>query len=1104
MKLTISLLLFAVLAATAGSSYSQSARINLKMKDATIVDVFREIERTSEFGFFFKNDEMDLNRRVSIDLKNATIDEILKKILVDNYSYKILDKNIIVTKSDVNNIGQQQKSVTGKVTDSSGATLPGVSVSIKGTTVGTITDSNGNYSLANVPENATLQFSFVGMKTQEVPIAGKTIIKVTMEEEIIGIGEVIAIGYGTTTKSKLVSAVTQVETKGLATSPYTSSVSSLAGRAAGLFVAETGGNYGSLPTISIRGGGEPAYIIDGIKSTKEVFALIPPSDIADISILKDASAAAVYGFNSANGIVLVTTKRAGKGKIQIAYGSDFSFQTNPLHPSFMTQYEKALFDNALSFNDGRSPTVDDATLNILKNNLDLVLHPQNLPYYDLLKKYTGQQRHSLTISGSQNNTDVYVSMNYFNQDAIYKQGNNGLDRYSMRFNMSHKFDQIGLTASSGLNISRQTTQYPSSGEWYLWIGALRTNRGTPFFNPAGNYYGEGNSMAQLDPAAGYAKSEQNHAIADLTMKWEVPFVKGLTVTAVGLYQMDNSFNKTWTSGFRNSAPIYTWDNMPSDMGLPVLNENTGRFNTYTMEAHIDYLRTFLKDHTIELTGVAIKSADRYDYFAASRKDYISSAVDELFAGSPVGQQTDGSASEAGRLGYVARLKYDYKSKYILEGSFRYDGNDNFPSEKRWGLFPAVTLGWNLGNEDFLKPYFNKIGLNSLKLRASVGMLGAQGSVGRFGYLSAYSLNNSSYYIDGQWKGSFVEGPLVSRDLTWQTTKSENIGFDFALLKNKISGSVDWFYYRTTGFIGSPATDYTTPLGKNLPQINTNSVFRRGGFEASLAYHTELKGVQINLGGNISYYDQLWEKNDAENIVNLKNPYTRITHQTDYYTVGYQDLGYFQSIDQIINSPRQPSSTKTYPGDLSYADTNGDGKIDGDDQRRIGKGSFAHIIYGTTLNASYKGFTIDGLIQGTSNRQMDLNAGNWNTWMDGPNAITYTILQDYWRADNQDALFPRQSSDLSDVNGSNNVVNSTFWLKDAWYIRLKSLSLSYDLKSSILKKASFIGNCAIILSGTNLLTISPITKYMMDPEIADYGSYSYPVMRTYNLGLRVTF
>ncbi|MGV8827728.1 MAG: SusC/RagA family TonB-linked outer membrane protein [Breznakibacter sp.] len=1095
------LFLWIALFQLSASELEQGTKVTLKLQNAPVGKVIDEIEKLSDYTINFSSKYVDVSRLINVDFKNAEIEEVLELVFKGtNIGYQIKNNQILLF-DKIMQQPQKIQSVKGVVKDIKGEPIPGVSITVKGTTLGTITAVDGTYRLDLPADAKILMFSFIGMKATEVMLANQPMIDVILEEDTESLQEVVVVGYGSTSKTKLVSALTQVETKGLTEVPYTSSVSSLAGRASGLIVAETGGNYGNLPRISIRGGGEPTYVIDGIKANKEIFALIPPGDIEDITVLKDASAAAVFGFGSSNGVILITTKRSGKGKMQISYNMDYALQTNPLRPEFMSKYEKATFDNALAFNDGRPAIVDDKTLNDLKNNLDPERNPLNNPYDEMIKKAPSQQRHSLTISGSQNGTDVYLSANYFNQESVYKLGDNGLDRYSLRLNVGHKFEQIGLSTSAGMNFSRQAIQYPPSGEWLLWVSALGVRRGTPLYNPAGNYYGEGNGLAMMDPAAGYSKYETNRGIGDLTLKWEVPFIKGLTLKGVGLYRMEQGFNKLWSSGFRNSAPLYSWDNKPADMGKPTLFQETNRFNTYTLEGHVNYLRTLGRNHTIELTGVVVKSESRNDYFSAYRKDFISSAVDQLFAGDPNGQQTNGNASEGGSLGYVGRLKYDYKSKYILEASARYDGNDNFPSESRWELFPAVTVGWNMTEEEFLKPYFEKIALNSFKLRASMGNTGSIGEVNRFGYISNYTLNNSSYYIDGKWQGAFVEGPLVSRELSWQITQSRNLGLDFALQKNKLSGSIDWFFYRTTGYIGNPQTGYITPLGKPLPQVNLTSAFRRGGIEGSLSYHTNIGGVQLNVGGNISYFDQLWEKNDKENEIALKNPYTRTTHQTDYYTVGYQDLGYYQSINQIINSPRRLASTKTYMGDLSYEDTNGDGKIDGDDQRRIGKSSFPHITYGVTLNASYKGFTLDALIQGTSNRQMYLNASKW---MDGTNAITYTILDDYWKEGNTDALFPRQSTELYWVNGQNNIVNSSFWLKDAWYVRLKSLSLSYDLKHRLLHEVNFINGCSIVLSATNLLTISPVTKYLIDPEIADYSTVSYPVMRTYNLGFRVTF
>ena len=321
MKLTITLLLFAILTATAGSTYSQSTRINLKMKDASLVDVFREIERTSEFGFFFKSEELDLNKHVSVDLKDATIDEILEKVLIDNYSYRILDKNIIITRSSANTIDvtQQQKSVSGKVTDNVGGSLPGVSVVIKKTTTGTITDSNGNYSLSNIPENATLQFSFVGMKTQEIAVGNKSSLNVVLEDETIGIEEVVAVGYGTTKKSDLTGSVASVKSDQLVSFPASGAVQALQGRASGVQITSNNGDPGGSMKVRVRGGtsinasSDPIFVVDGFVGG----IMPPPEDIESVEVLKDASATAIYGSRGANGVIMVTTKKDRKGKPEL-------------------------------------------------------------------------------------------------------------------------------------------------------------------------------------------------------------------------------------------------------------------------------------------------------------------------------------------------------------------------------------------------------------------------------------------------------------------------------------------------------------------------------------------------------------------------------------------------------------------------------------------------------------------------------------------------------------------------------------------------------------------------------------------------------------------
>ncbi|TKG94978.1 SusC/RagA family TonB-linked outer membrane protein [Puteibacter caeruleilacunae] len=1101
MRLVTILLLVSTLGVVA-NGYSQSAKLKLNFRGAKLLEVIKAIEEQSDFQFAYNLEAINLEKEVSLKTSNGNIDEVLKTVLENSgISYMIVDKHILLTPSKAVVASQNQKvdKVTGTVTDEDGESLPGVSVVVKGTTIGITTDLDGNYTL-DLPESAeVLVFSFVGMTTQEVAINGQSNINVALTTDAIGLEEVVAIGYGTTTKRKLVSSISTVETKEIAEAPYTSVVQGLAGRSPGLFVKESGGEYGSVPSISIRGGGEPAYVIDGILASKEEFAMIPPQDIEDVSLLKDASAAAVYGFNSANGIVLVTTKRGAHEKVKISYSGNISFQQPTQLPDYLSPYELAVLKNEAAFNDGLPPVVDDAMLDTLKNNLNPVKYPNINPFDEAVNDMTPQQRHNLSLSGTINDTRVYMSLDYFTQDGIYKTSNHGIKRYSMRSDISHDFDEIGLLVNGNITLQRRVKTSPPQGTWAIWSHVRNWGSGNPMYNPEGNYFGLENPLAEADDRAGYRNEETNRVNTRLNFEWEVPWVKGLKLKALGNYRFVHGFNKTWSANQRNSAPIYTWDNTLSNMGKPSLSESTSRTYQYDLEGHVYYTRTIDEKHTLEATAVVTQSEWNNDNFSASRKDYVSPAVDQLFAGADEGKNNDGNASEGARIGYVGRLKYDYAAKYILEGSFRYDGSDNFPDGKRFGFFPAVTFGWNMSSESFIQPILERLNVNSLKFRASWGILGSTDGVGRFSYIPVYSMVNNRYYLGDGYVAGFQEGNLVSNDQSWYERESKNIGFDFAIYEGKFSGSLDWFYYRTTGYLGSPSDRYTTPLGKNLPQINTNSAHRRGGFEAEVMYHAKIGEVKLDIGANASFYDQLWERKYDEDTTSLKNPYKRLTHQKDYYTHGYIDQGLYQNMDEILNSPRRLGSTETMPGDIRYQDFNGDGRIDGDDFIRIGKSDFPHFIYGITLGATYKGFAMNALFQGAGNYQTYLGG----MWRNEINHKLYSNQADSWTVDNPNSLFPRTSS-FNSVNGGNNNASSSYWLIDSWYFRMKSLSVSYDLKESLLKRYGAFDQFTLLLSATNLFTISPVTDYYLDPETSSSDNYGYPVQRTYNIGVRVTF
>ncbi len=425
MKLTITLLLIAIFTATAGSTYSQSSRLNLKMKNASLVDVFREIERTSEFGFFFKSEELDQNKHISVDLQNATIDEILNKILIDNYSYKILDKNIIITRTNISN-NEQQKSVTGKVTDSTGGPLPGVSVVVKGTTTGTITDFDGNYSLANVSGNAILQFSFVGMRSQEIAVGGKTTINVSLADETIGIEEVVAVGYGVQKKSVVTGAISSVKSEDIRNSSNTRPEQSLQGKTSGVQIVSSSGAPGSSLKIRVRGyssngNSDPLYIVDGLR-TDDISGL-EPSNIASMEVLKDGASAAIYGAEGGNGVILITTKNGSAGKSEVLYDFQYTIQSLGRTPKVMNaqQYIKYMDES------GAIKGLTDEGINTNWINESFEAAPM--------------QKHNITFSGGNDKTTYLASMSYLDQEGIVVGDRDKYKRYSGMFNGSQKLNK---------------------------------------------------------------------------------------------------------------------------------------------------------------------------------------------------------------------------------------------------------------------------------------------------------------------------------------------------------------------------------------------------------------------------------------------------------------------------------------------------------------------------------------------------------------------------------------------------------------------------------------------------------------------------------------
>lgn len=1011
---------------------------------------------------------------------------------------------------------QQKGKVSGKVVSNNGEPLIGATVREEGTMNGTTTDIDGMFSINIEQQTPILEVSYVGYNTEKIKVKqlGR-FLTVTLRENAELIDEVVVVGYGKTSVKKLSSSISRVKGDDVLNMPNTNLISSLEGRAPGVFIQTAGGEPGALPTISIRGGGDPLYVIDGIPSSKREFAVLSPSDIESFSILKDAAAAAVYGARAGNGIVMVTTKKGTSDKVKINYSGSFSM-SSPTQPiKFLDNYLVAeLRDRAGVYNGGKPQymKIDSngdlywpegvkealiaGTFNEVTGNTDwnsLLFH-----------KFAPIQSHDISLNGGTGNTHYYMSARYYSLGGIYKTDISKNDRLNMRMHLDHYFEKIGLRVNGDVSFSQDKTKYPPHGLYTIWTHVARLNSLTRCFNSEGHPTGgQENPYVEIDPQAGYRKYDMQYTNLSLSLQWDVPKLTGLSLSALVHYSLYNDYNKNWYSNESGVGPVWDWTDTPEELGKAHLDESVNRSNSLTYEFRTDYQKTFVDAHTIAATAVFNAWKTNSNNLGASRREYETNVIEQINGGPIATAENFGTASENGRLGLVGRLKYDYKTRYIFEANFRYDGSDKFPKGQRWGFFPSVSFAWNIDKEPFMEPLLQTNWFDALKFRCSWGNIGLD-DIGNFQYLSVYKKGHD-FFEEGKWNSTLVEGNLVSSDLTWYNRNTINYAVDMEFFKQRLAASVEYFYYRTTNYLANPRDKYHTPLGTSMPMVKTNSAHRRAGYELSLSWRDKIRDFSYSLGMNLSYFNELWERKYDESESDLKNPLRRLTQQKSYFDLLYVSDGLYQNMEQILNSPRPIASSQLRPGDILYKDINGDGVIDSNDQIRQGSPRFPHLTYGINMQASYKGFSLDLLLQGTGARNTLLESFNRKYNSDQIGLIGSDRF--YYPGNTGEILYPRLTNNQLE-NGGHNNLNSTYWLLDASYLRLKNIKLSYNLKTSLLKNIQGVSGFEVYVSGSNLLTFSPMKNYYIDPEDGrdddSMGQLGYPVQKVVQFGVNLSF
>ncbi|WP_372775081.1 TonB-dependent receptor [Mangrovibacterium sp.] len=1101
MRLSAFFLFLCISQVWAGMSFAQQARLTLKMNNARVIDVLDEIESNSEYYFLFNQKMINVDRKVDVDVNEKLIDDILTGLFAEtNVKHQVKDRLIVLTteKSDnsVETVLQQQKPVSGKITDNTGEPLPGVTVVIKGTSHGTITDLDGKFNLSSIKAEDVLVFSFVGMVTKQIAVGDQTTINVTLLADAIGLEEVVAIGYGTQKKVNLTGAVSSVSANELTTRPVTNISAGLSGMAAGVSVVQNSGGTagGDGATIRIRGVGtmnnsNPLVVVDGVPSEGTgIMNDIDPNDIESISVLKDAASASIYGSRGANGVILITTKRGSSGKPKLTYNAYFGTQSVPKLIDYVSDFADYMeIANRIRPNQQNFTQADIQEWRANPN--DPLYHP-NVDWNEEL--YGGAapiMNHSLGYSGGNEKTTYRFSLSYLDQDGI-THGNN-IQRYGLRTNLSSEvLDGVKL---GGNVFFRWTNLSPNAINTSIESSPSITN----VRHPDGRWGGTQSGSVQAI-AAPYAEienrvREQNdrRLMGDVFAEWEI--ISGLKATA----KVALDFNQGLNSSFNKQYDVW---NFRTEQKIAQIELNSGRSATNSQyqdsQVNTNLLLEYNKsidDHSVKVMGGYETLQYRADNINVTRQQFPNNEVQGINAGLEL-VSGGGTIAEWSMQSYFGRVNYNYKDKYLFEANIRADGSSRFKKGNRWGYFPSFSAGWNMTEEDFMS---DVKGLDYLKLRASWGKLG-NNRIGNYPYQSTYALNQN-YSFNGQVYSGIAQTALTNEEIKWEETTTTDIGIDGAVLDSRLTFTFDYFVRKTDGIL----TELPIPqfLGaKTEPVVNLASMENKG-FELSLGYRGEIGKVKYNVSANVTQI----HNEVTDYFADIVTGGTQIGYPFDSY-YGYEVVDIFRTEEQLVNAATHRAYTKL--GDLEFkdqltVDTDGNGIPDagngiiGTEDRVIIGNRIPQYTIGGNIGLNYEGFDFSMLFQGVAKR--DRNTWDYMitpmNWVD-KGVIPQRWVDNEWTPDNPNAILPRMANESQQFI----IQESDFWVKDVSYLRVKNMQFGYDLTHSVLK-TDVLSKFRVYVSADNLFTFTN-EEWGFDPETDNVRSV--PNVRTITVGVNVGF
>lgn len=1150
------------------TAYSQEKLITLSLKDASLPTVFSAIAKQSDYLFLYNNDNLNnTSPKVNVEVKEATIEQVMAQCLNGlPFSYKIMDKTVVIIPKHNTAAKQQlskvikQMQVSGRVTDSTGAPLIGVSVKIKGANKGAITNDDGRFQLELQDENAVLVFSYVGYKTKEVQVNGRSMLNITLESSSSELNQLIVVGYGTKKKVNLTGAVSVINAEDISKRTVNNSVQALRGLAPNLNIGLTnnGGASDATMSLNIRGVGSlsssaPYILIDGVRATQAELSALNPINIESISVLKDAASAAIYGAQAAYGVILVKTK-TGRQNQKLSVGISSSLRLSKLifvpssldaltyakeinqasqnyaNQTFIPEEQiekiKAFMNGELKYGTAPVPNAPNQWLGIGEGrSSDWYSGFANTDWWDVMYKDFGfTQKHDVFVSGGTKKLTYYASGGFFQDPGQFYYGDKNENFRRLNYNSTISADVTDWLTISNVtrfyqvnNIFPATLEAGSRGR--LFHDMMRWSPLVPLKTPpvkdsAGNIIvpEQLTTLAGYNENNGFNKYQINNLVS--TFKADVKITDHLSIKG------DYTFKKDWYERTLNYKKWIFYGPQGEPSLIYQANNNQikkewRRTNYTSINVYANYDRSF-SAHNFHLLVGYQQEENNHEKLQVGRKAVIADYLNSINVSVGDIIDLDNPISAWGTMGVFGRLSYNYQEKYIFEFNGRYDGSSKFAPHHRWGFFPSVSLGYNIYKEKFWESLSPVI--NTLKIRASYGKLGNQ-NVDGYLYLPSIPINTELNWAIGGERPVYTKIPgIISPDITWETSTTKNLGFDLTFLNNRLSASID-IYQRQTDNMFGPSSALPAALGTDPPQTNSASLSTKG-FELVIGWRDAVQDFNYNI--NLMLSDNVSTITQYNNSTNVLKTDSWYVGQTIGEIWGFKANELFQSESEVEKYTSQVDlsyfGTGWQPGDVKYLDLNGDGKVDVGENTVDNPGD--RIIIGNdhpryhislSAGASWKNFDFQMLWQGIGKRDLFLDSyaslfWGWNS--QGHSHLTKASL-DHWSKDNPGGYLPIPLLSGGRSGFGKDRYPSTRYLLNGAYIRLKSLNIGYTLPASLTKRIK-INSVRFFIGGENLLTFTNMWP-TLDPEIAYVGKKdrtsdgrAYPLSQVYTFGFNITF